>query len=339
MGKSEIKQEVRASQIWPLPKVDLHLHLDTSLRPDTAIELAKPRKVPVKKDDDLIVPMDCGSLMNYLKRIDLALDILQDEESLFRCAQELAEDLCTDGVIYAEIRFAPELHTRKGLDERKIVEIIWNGLGKGQYKNLRTRLIICALRHVPLPHSLKAARLALDCRDLGVVALDLAGDENSLNTADFKPAFDLVLAEGLPTIVHAGEARGPESIWGALKDLNATRIGHGVRALEDNALMKYLKEKQICIETCPTSNVVTSAVKSFDAHPLKKFLDYGLRVRVNTDASTTVRTTMTDELMLMAKHQGLSLKQVAQLLINGFESGFDVGPVKKQALEYLRGLL
>lgn len=328
---------VTARFAWGLPKAELHLHLDTSLRPETAVELAKSRKVKVLTGEELIAPEDSPGLVEVLARVEPALAILQDLESLERCASELAEDLCTDNVVYAEIRFAPELHTRKGLKERAIIEAVWKGLGRGQHKSLRSRLIICALRHMPMEHALKAARVAVENRDLGIVALDVAGDENAQPTAAFKPAFDLARAEKLHLTAHAGEAAGPQSVREALDLLGATRIGHGVRAIEDLALCERLKKDGIVLENCPTSNIITKAVPSWDAHPAARFLRMGLKVTINSDARTLIRTTATDELVRICRAQLLTRAEAARFVINAFEGGFDVGPNKKNYIATVLG--
>lgn len=328
---------VKASWIWSLPKAELHLHLDTSLRPATALELGPSRGVEIKSEEDLVAPSDCDGLVECLKCIDPAIAILQDLESLERCAQELAEDICTDGVVYAEIRFAPQLHTKRGLTHRQIIQAVWKGLGYGQYKSVRTRLILCALRHETSEQALSLAKTAIECRDLGVVAFDLAGDENAQPCSVFADAFTLVRDQGLGVICHAGEAAGSSSIKDALDTLGVTRIGHGVRAIEDPKLMNELKNRFIYLENCPSSNVITKAVKSIADHPLKAFLSQGLLVTINTDARTLIRTTLTDEMMIMARHHGLTKQDLCTLMINGFRGGFDVGPNQSEWIRYIEG--
>jgi adenosine deaminase len=328
---------VTARFAWGLPKAELHLHLDTSLRPETAVELAKSRKVKIKTGEELIAPDDSPGLVEVLARVEPALAILQDLESLERCAAELAEDLCTDNVVYAEIRFAPELHTRKGLKERAIIEAVWKGLGRGQYKSLRARLIVCALRHMPAENAMKAARCAIDNQDLGIVALDVAGDENAQATAVFAPAFELARSQKLHLTAHAGEAAGPQSVWEALDLLGVTRIGHGVRAIEDMALCERLKKDGIVLENCPTSNIVTKAVANWDAHPAARFLEMGIKVTINSDARTLIRTTATDELVRICRAHQLTRAQAVRLAANSFEGGFDVGPHKQNYITAVLG--
>lgn len=328
---------VKASWVWSLPKAELHLHLDTSLRPSTALELGPKRGVKIETEEDLVAPHDCHSLVECLKSIDPAIAILQDVESLQRCAQELAEDICTDGVVYAEIRFAPQLHTKRGLTMRQVIESVWKGFGYGQYKSVRVRLILCALRHETQEQALALAKVALESRDLGVVAFDLAGDENAQPASVFAKAFSLVREQGLGAICHAGEAAGPSSIRDALDQLGATRIGHGVRAISDPALMNELKIRGIFLENCPSSNVITKAVSSLEQHPMAQFLKQGMLVTINTDARTLIRTTMTDEMTLMARHHRLNRHDLCTLMINGFKGGFDVGPNQMEWINYLNG--
>mgnify|MGYP000210929585 CR=1 FL=1 len=210
-----------------------------------------------------------------------------------------------------------------GLKANRLITFSEEESKKGQYQNLRLRQIVCVLRHKPLENGWRALETTLKNRDLGVVAIDLAGDENALPAATLKPVFDLAHKEKLPVIIHAGEARGADSVWEALDLLGACRIGHGVRSIEDEVLMQRLIREQIPLETCPTSNIATKAIRSWDAQPTKKLLDRGLFVTVNTDARTTIRTTLTDEYVRLNRALGLSFEEIQKIIGNGFKSAFD----------------
>lgn len=322
--------ESLVSWIWTQPKTDIHLHLDTSLKPETAVELAKERKISLTDGTELIAPSVCKNLMHYISFIDRALDLLQDEEALQRCAQDLAMGLINDGVVYAEVRFAPELHTKRGLTTRRVIEAVWKGFSQGRILGLTVRLIICALRHLPESHLMPAAQLAVEAQDLGVIAFDCAGDESGLPAPLLKPAFDFARSHGLATIAHAGEARGADSVWEALDILGAVRVGHGVRSIEDELLIQRLVETQIPLEICPTSNIQTGAVASLGKHPIAALLRAGVKVTVNCDGRTTTNTTVTDEYVKLVRHLNMSRAEILKIMENGFDSVLCEPMVKRE---------
>ncbi|MER7369333.1 adenosine deaminase [Nonomuraea wenchangensis] len=278
-------------------RYELHCHLDGSVRPGTVADLARRQGLDLDGPAERLVtaPADCGSLTRYLHYIDLPLQVLQTPDALHRAAQELVEDWHADGVVYGEVRFAPQLHIRRDMSQDEAVQAVAAGLAAGrQATGVRTGLLLCCLRHQTPEESLAVAETALRHRDQ-VAGLDLAGDERLHGAQAHRPAFDLAHQAGLPVTVHAGEAAGPGSVWEAIDVLGARRIGHGVRCADDQALLERLRRDGIALEMCPTSNVQTGAVATWAAHPAARLMDQGLKVTISTDARTTSATTVRQE--------------------------------------------
>jgi adenosine deaminase len=283
---------------------ELHCHLDGSVRLETIAALAAEQHLdlPGAVHDLAVAPPGIGSLGGFLPYIDVALTVLQTPAALYRAADELVADWSSDGVVYGEMRFAPQLHTRAGLTLDEVINAVAAGLAAGSARTgVRTGLLLCCLRHQPPATSLEVADAAVRRRD--VVGLDLAGDERHAGTAH-REAFDLAHAAGLPVTVHAGEAAGPESIWEALDVLGARRIGHGVRCVGDTALLDRLRRDRITLETCPRCNVLTGAVPAMADHPVHRLLRAGLRVTVSTDTRTTAGTTLSAEFQALREAFG-----------------------------------
>ena len=280
-----------------LPKIELHCHLDASLRVSTVADLGRKigLDLPTPLEPALIAPELCIDLADYLVRIDLALEVMQHRDHLIRTSREVVEDLAAEGVIYGEIRFAPQLHLRNGLNMQEVLNAVYEGLKQGeQQTGMKAGLIVCCLRHESGERSLEIAKLAANNRDK-VSALDLAGDEARYIGAPHAAAFDLAKHEGLRRTVHAGEAAGAESIREALELLGAERIGHGVRITESAELQERAKATRLPLEMCPLSNIQTRAANSLPEHPIDSLFRKGLHVTVNTDCRTVSRTTVTNE--------------------------------------------
>ena len=279
--------------------IDLHLHFDGSLLARTVLELAKEQGIalPSEEPDELklflAAPADCGSLNEYLEKFDLPLLVLQTREAIRKGMYTLVSSLKEQGMLYAEIRFAPQLHTKKGLTQEQVVKAALQGLQEAAAGSFfKAKLILCCMRGADnREENLLTVRTAAAFLGRGVAALDLAGAEALYPTADYGEVFSLAKELSVPFTIHAGEADGPESIRAALR-MGASRIGHGVRAGEDPELLEELKEKQIPLEMCPSSNVQTKAVPSLSEHPVLSYLRRGLLVTVNTDNMTVSDTTM-----------------------------------------------
>lgn len=280
-----------------LPKIELHCHLDASVRVATVAELGRRigLDLPTPLEPALVAPEVCIDLADYLVRIDLALEVMQHREHLVRISREIVEDLAADGTIYGEIRFAPQLHLRNGLTMQEVLNAVDEGLKQGERQTgMKTGLIVCCLRHESGERSLEIAKLAVNNRDK-VCALDLAGDEARYIAAPHAEAFALAKREGLRRTVHAGEAAGADSIREAIDLLGAERIGHGVRIMESSELQERARAARLPLEVCPLSNVQTRAANSLREHPIDQLFRKGLHVTVNTDCRTVSLTTLTKE--------------------------------------------
>jgi adenosine deaminase len=328
--------------IEKLPKTDLHVHLDGSLRLKTILELAERQRieVPARDEDGLRRAMNlgqnCGSLVEYLKAFDVTLRVMQTEDSLERIAYELAEDAARENVRYMEVRYAPMLHTRRGLKLTNVVEAVLAGLRQAQTDfRIESNIIICGIRNVSPESSLEMAELAVAYKNRGVVGFDLAGAEYDHPAKHHRNAFQLVRDNNINVTIHAGEAYGPESIAQALHTCGAHRIGHGCRLRENGDLLHYVNDHRIPLECCPSSNVQTGAIRDLASHPLKLYYNLGLRVTVNTDNRLVTNTTVSRELWLCHTQMGLGLSDLKQIVLAGFKSAFLPFHVKQQ---YLRSV-
>lgn len=315
--------------ILMLPKTDLHVHLDGSMRIETMIDIAKKKGIalPSMDPDELRklvqVPDDCQSLEEYLRAFDITCSVLQDFESLRRAAFELAEDAAEENVKYMEARFCPLLHTNEGLSMPQIVKAVLIGLADAERQyDITTGVIICGIRHMSPENSVALADLTIDFKNRGVVAFDLAGAEYDNPAKYHTDAFYKILNKNINCTIHAGEAFGPKSISQALHYCGAHRIGHGTRLIEDRDLMNYMNDHRIPLEICLKSNLQTKAIDKLENHPLRKYYDLGLRVTINTDNRLVSNTTVTDELLLAAETFDLDLTDLANIIINGFKSAF-----------------
>ncbi len=322
-----------------LPKTDLHVHLDGSLRLETILDIARKQRVelPATDADGLRAVMhlgeNVGSLVEYLKAFDVTLAVLQTEESLYRVAYELAEDAARENVRYMEVRYAPMLHTRLGLRLTSVVEAVLAGLREAHEDcGIESNVIVCGIRNISAESSLEMAELAVAYKGRGVVGFDLAGGEDGHPAKHHRAAFQLVRDNNINTTIHAGEAFGPESIAQALHVCGAHRIGHGCRLREDGDLLHYVNDHRIPLEACPSSNVQTGAVRDLASHPLKLYQALGLRVTINTDNRLITDTTVSKELWLCHTKLGMSLRDIKGMLVAGFKSSFLPFHIKQQYL-------
>lgn len=316
-------------KILALPKVDLHCHLDGSMRVETILELASDQKVELPTTDEselrkiLLCGRDAGSLEEYLKAFDVTLQVLQEKEGLARAAYDLACDAADENVWYLEVRFSPILHQKNGLRLSEIVDAVLEGLKKAENeKKIRTGVIICGMRHMSPAVSLRLAQLSVAYKNQGVVGFDLAGAEHGFPPKHHIEAFYLIRNNNINCTVHAGEGYGPESIHQAIHYCGAHRIGHCTRLREDGDLLNYVADRRIPLEICLTSNVQTGTVNSIEDHPFQLYFDYSLRVTLNTDNRLMSDTTVTDEYLLAAKTFDLTMTNLKDIVIQGFRSSF-----------------
>ncbi len=312
-----------------LPKTDLHVHLDGSLRLETILELAQEGGIELPGTDvaGLRKAIGCGnnfgSLVEYLRGFDITLRVMQTEAALERCAFELAEDAHRENVQYTEVRYAPMLHTQRGLKLTKVIEAVLAGLRRARETyGIKANVIVCGIRNISPESSYEMAELAVAYKNRGVVGFDLAGAEADNPAKHHKDAFQLVRDNNINCTIHAGEAYGPESISQAIHVCGAHRIGHGCRLREDGDLLHYLNDHRIPLECCPSSNVQTGAVKDFDSHPLKLYFDLGLRITINTDNRLITDTTVSKELFLVHRDMGIPFTDVKSMILAGFKSSF-----------------
>ncbi|MCQ2604530.1 MAG: adenosine deaminase [Spirochaetia bacterium] len=313
--------------------IDLHLHLDGSISIESARVLAKMAKVDIPASDRelktlMSAPADCRNLNEYLRCFDFPLLLLQTRETISESVFRLLEELKAQGYIYAEIRFAPQLHLQHGLSQDDVVRAAISGLKRS---SLKSQLILCCMAHdTEEKYNMDTVNTAAKYIGDGVAAVDMAGAEAlfplKIHTRVLRHAASL----NIPFTLHAGEALGPENIKTAL-ELGARRIGHGVRAQEDPALVKYLADHHIPLEMCPTSNLQTKAVDRIENYPLKKYLEAGIPVTVNTDNLAVSDTTLRNELNLLINTFGFDDSTVKQLLKNSAGASF-LTPAEKQEL-------
>jgi adenosine deaminase len=330
---------LKAVNIRELPKVLLHEHLDGGLRPDTVIELAASlgyEKLPVTDPAGLAAwfhrGAQRGNLTEYLEGFRHTIAVMQTAEALERVAFEFIEDMHEDGVIYAEVRFAPVYHTERSLTQDEVVHAVIRGLRRGERRyGVQWGLILCAMRH--MKKSLETAELAIRCRDAGVVGFDLAGGEDGFPPKKHVEAFQAIARANFHITIHAGEAYGPESIWQALQFCGAHRLGHATRLRDDievfpdgsmklGRLAQYILDRRIPLEMCLLSNLHTGACTNLEEHPFGLFFRRGFRVCLNTDDRLMSDTTLTKETTLATELFDLSLAELEKLSLNAIKSAF-----------------
>ena len=324
--------------------IDLHLHLDGAITVGIAKELARIQGIPLPTDEDgellrlLTVPADCTSLNDFLSCFALPDSLMQTEEGLREAVRLVMDNALSQGVVYAELRFAPQLHTDGGMTQEQAVLAALDGLKRSRLKG---NLILCCMRGADTADK-NAETLALAkqylVEDGGVVAIDLAGAEALYPTEDYRALFTRAQESGVPFTIHAGEADGADSIRAAI-DFGASRIGHGVRCYEDASLLALVRERGIPLEMCPTSNRQTRAVENMDDYPFMEYLNSGIKVTLNTDDPAIEGTTLADEYRYMEETFGLTAEQEKTLLANAVDAAFTTESVKADLRQQLLGSL
>lgn len=355
--------------IRSLPKVSLHDHLDGGLRPATIIELAAqightlPSTDPAALGAWFRESADSGSLVRYLETFDHTVAVMQTREGLQRVAREFVEDLADDGVVYGEVRWAPEQHLAKGLSLDEAVEAVQAGLEEGTEAieeaggHIQVGQLITAMRHADRGQEI--AELAVKFRDRGAVGFDIAGAEDGFLPSRFADAFRYLAEQNFPATVHAGEAAGLESIQSALVDGRALRLGHGVRIAEDievdfttdeaneadlgmvtlGSLAAWVRDRGITLELCPSSNLQTGAIAAWgntiDQHPFDLLYQTGFRVSVNTDNRLMSGVTLTSELELLVETFDYDLDDLLAMTLNAAEAAFLLLEEREALAEYI----
>ncbi|MDR7251571.1 adenosine deaminase [Nocardioides sp. BE266] len=327
-------------QVHAAPKVLLHDHLDGGLRPQTIVELAAEIGHALPADDAeslgrwFTEAADSGSLVRYLETFDHTVAVMQTGASISRVARECVEDLAADGVVYAEIRYAPEQHVTGGLTLDEVVAAVQEGFDAGMAASggrIVVRQLLTAMRHQA--RSMEIAELAIAWRDRGVAGFDIAGAEAGFPPTRHLDAFEYLQRENAHFTIHAGEAFGLPSIWQAIQWCGADRLGHGVRIIDDitvgddgsvelGRLAAYVRDKRIPLEMCPSSNIQTGAAESFAEHPIGLLTELRFRVTVNTDNRLMSGTSMTQEMYGLVEAFGYTLADLRWFTINAMKSAF-----------------
>ncbi len=318
------------------PKVEIHLHFDCSLsyavvsRLNPAITLEDYR-------NDFIAPAKCANLAEVLARAANSVALMQTEEQLRLVTYDVFEQLQNEQVYYAELRFAPLLHTTKGLTAEEVVEIVDAAVGSAsQATGVEARIILCTLRHFTADESMQTAQLAKRFNGTRVVGLDIAGDEAGYPLEPHVPAFQFAAQNGIPYTAHAGESAGAESVWETLRLLKTSRIGHGVHSIEDRSLIEHLRKEHIHLEICPSSNYQTNAVDIYANHPIAKLYDAGLSLSVNSDDRTLCNIDLTREYEKLHTTFGWDDTHFLQCNLNAIRAAFLPDSVKQQLEHKLR---
>jgi adenosine deaminase len=326
------------------PKALLHDHLDGGLRPETVVDLAREhgyRELPTEDVDELAAwfrrGADRKSLELYLETFRHTTGVMQDRDAITRVAAECVEDLAADGVAYAEVRYAPELHVERGLTLDEVAEAVQEGFRLGERRALEAgraivvRTLITAMRQ--FGRATEIATLAVRWRDDGVVGFDVAGPEAGYRPTRYLDAFDHIRHENFHLTIHAGESFGLPSIWEALQFCGAERLGHGVRIVDDitvredgsvalGRLAAFVRDRRVPLEMCPTSNVHTGAVASIEEHPIDLLRRLRFRVTVNTDNRLMSNVSLSSELAALDRAFGIGLGEMEWLTINALKSAF-----------------
>ncbi len=348
---SDGDSKIEGVSLRSLPKISLHDHLDGAVRPATIVELAAQIGLALPAGDARALQAwfakqsDTDSLVDYLKSFDYTVGVMQTAENLTRVAREFVQDLAADGVIYGEVRWAPEQHLARGLSLDEAVDAVQQGLEEGEDQadrdgySIRVSQILSAMRHSD--RALEIAELALDHRERGVVGFDIAGPEDGFPASDHRAAFDLLAENFMPVTVHAGEAAGLASIRSALLDGRALRLGHGVRLVSDldvitregdevqvkfGDLARWVRDREIPLELSPSSNVHTGAIAAWGSeiadHPFDLLYQLGFAVTVNVDNRTMSGTSLTRELALLADAFDYGLDDLETFQFNAASAAF-----------------
>jgi adenosine deaminase len=319
-----------------LPKVELHLHADCSLS-YAVVSRLNPSITQDEYRKDFIPPTKCANLVEVLTRAANSVALMQTEEQLRLVIFDVFEQLQQENVFYAELRFAPLLHTEKGLSAEEVIEIVEAAASSAsQATGVETRLILCTLRHFSAEQSMQTVKLVERFKGSLVTALDIAGDEAGFPLDAHIPAFQFAAQNGIPYTAHAGESRGAESVWETLRKLRPSRIGHGVHSIEDPTLIEYLRRERVHLELCPTSNFRTNAVDTYAEHPIERLYEAGISLGVSTDGRTLCNINLTREYEKLHAIFGWDETHFLQCNLNAVRAAFLPVSVKERLESQLR---
>ncbi|MDR7857906.1 adenosine deaminase [Tissierella sp.] len=312
-----------------LPKIELHCHLDGSVRPETMYELLLKEGEIIEVSDIeefeklVSVKEECESLKEYLEKFSYPLKVMQSKENIERITYELLEDLSKENVKYVEIRFAPFLHMDKGLSFDEVVESVLTGMSRAKDDfNILSNAILISMRHEPVEKSMEVIDLGEKYLGKGVVAVDLAGNEHDFPPEIHEKAFQLAYEKGYGITIHGGETGIVENISKSVELLHAKRIGHGIAAIKDPKVIELLKEKNIFLEMCPISNLQTKSVDSISDYPIRTYMEEGIGVTINTDNTTVSDTSLEKEYNLLMIEMNFTIEEILMIIDNGVEAAF-----------------
>jgi adenosine deaminase len=325
-----------------LPKIELHCHLDGSVRASTIIDIAKRENIELpsyeeKEIKNLVeVPSDCTSLNEYLTKFYLPNKVMQSKESLERITFELLEDAAKENVKYIEVRFAPLLHIQKGLSVKEIIESAICGIKKAEKMyEIKGNLILSCMRIMSVEDGLLVVKEGKEFLNKGVVGIDLCGPEVEGFAKEFKPVIDKARKYGYRVTIHAGEAASGQNVIDAINLLGAERIGHGVRIQDMKEAYDLVKDKKVVLEMCPTSNIQTKAINDFNKYPLFEFYKDDINVTFNTDNRTVSNIDLTNEIDLIFNNFEIDENDYKAIYLNSVDATFADDKTKK----WLRSLI
>ena len=304
-------------ELTNLKKVELHLHIDGAVSMELAQKITGKSIEVLKKE--MIAKDKCENLSEYLTKFDLPIELMQTKENLYQISADLVDRLAKENIVYIELRFAPMFHTKKGLTYEEIVESVLKGLKSNP--KIKTNLILCMMRGFPKENNLKTIEVAEKYLNKGVCAIDLAGAEDKYPLKDYVELFEIVKEKQIPYIIHAGENGDAKEVELAI-NLGAKRIGHGIHSIEDEKVLNLIKEKNILLEICPTSNVQTNSVDTYQNHPIKKLYDLNIPISINTDNSTVSNITLTEEYIKLSNYFNFTLNDYKEMNKNAIKHSF-----------------
>lgn len=326
-----------------LPKIELHCHLDGSIRPQTVIDIAMKENIELPSYDHniikraLIAPTECNSLDDYLRCFDIPIAVMQSKESLERTAFELVEDAALENVKYIEVRFAPVLHTRKGLKLKEIIECVLTGMKRAEKLfDIKSNLILSCLRVIPVKAAFETIEAGKEFLGKGVVAIDLCASEDEGFSMKFEESIALAREYGYNVTIHAGETGIGKNVLEAVTLLKATRIGHGVFIHNCKEAYDIVKKQNIFLEMCPTSNIQTKAAKSIIEHPIYKFYKDDIKVTINTDNRTVSDTNLTKEHIIVFNNFHISYEEYKTFYLNSVDASFTNQATKELLRTYVK---
>lgn len=316
-------------QLIKLPKVELHLHLDGAVSMEIASQLTG---LNIKELMSIMVAPDkCENLSQYLTKFDFPCSLMQTKENLTLIAKDLVDRLASQNVIYAEIRFAPMFHTKEGLTYEEVIEAVLTGLNSNP--KIKTNLILCMMRGLPRENNLKTIEVAEKYLNIGVCSLDLAGAEDKYPLDEYLELFEIAKAKNIPFIIHAGENGNADEVRKAIQ-AGAKRIGHGIHSIENKEVLDLIKEKNILLEICPTSNVQTNSIDKYEKHPIKNLYNLNIPLCINTDNSTVSNISLTEEYIKTSNYFNFTIDDYKEMNKNAIKASFLELKEKEELLKF-----